>query len=47
MGHADIATTANIYTHESDEIIKLAAGLINDYASKKVSQTEIAETAEG
>lgn len=33
MGHEDIATTANIYTHESDDIVKQAAVLINSYGT--------------
>lgn len=36
MGHADITTTANIYTHENDETVEIAAGLINRYMIKKV-----------
>ena len=40
MGHADIATTANIYTHENDDMIKMAAGLINEHASKNVGKMQ-------
>jgi len=35
MGHADISTTANIYTHENDNIIQMAADLINKRDIKK------------
>ncbi|MDR0490465.1 MAG: site-specific integrase [Oscillospiraceae bacterium] len=35
MGHADISTTGNIYTHKSDDIIRMAAAMINDYAAKR------------
>ncbi len=35
MGHADIAMTANIYTHTSDDMVKQAAKLTADHVSKK------------
>lgn len=44
MGHADISTTANIYTHENEETIKRAAELINFYAVKKTVKTEIKQS---
>ena len=31
MGHSDISTTANIYTHSSDEAVSTAAASINAY----------------
>lgn len=40
MGHEDISTTANIYTHENDDTIRQAAKLINAHVSKKVSKTD-------
>lgn len=40
MGHADITTTANIYTHENDETVEMAAGLINKYMIKKAIKTQ-------
>lgn len=46
MGHADIQTTANIYTHETDDIIKTAAELINKQAIKNSIKTPLSQTAE-
>lgn len=37
MGHADIATTANIYTHSDEEDVKDAAFLINSHRGKSAS----------
>ena len=34
MGHSDIAVTANIYTHKSQDVIKAASRKINDQARK-------------
>lgn len=40
MGHSDITTTANIYTHENSETVKVAADMINRYMSKNASKMQ-------
>lgn len=44
MGHENIATTAEIYTHKSDAAFRNAAALINSYVAQGVAQE--AETVE-
>ena len=44
MGHADIATTANIYTHASTAVVAQARDLINAAASGKPSGNGNSET---
>lgn len=46
MGHSDISTTANIYTHENDEIIDNAAELIKIYAVKTPVKSAVLKISE-
>ena len=38
MGHSDVSTTANIYTHTTDDVIDDAAALINEKPVKRVEK---------
>lgn len=45
MGHSDITTTANIYTHENDNLVTMAAELINGYMVKNLVKNENQQAA--